>query len=92
VEKEEGCDAERGGGVDWDEANRVRRGSNDIRNGGHSKMLFRRGLFWGQMALASLVALSRAQKSFDFQGPLFSTSLVMDVARLKTAPYKQQVH
>jgi hypothetical protein len=44
--------------------------------------LLKRGL-WAQMALASLVAIFRAQKSLDFQGPLLPMDLVMDVARIK---------
>jgi hypothetical protein len=50
-------------------------------------------LFWAQMALASLVAISGPKKSLDFQGPPLPLPLiVMDLARLKTTLYKQQVH
>jgi hypothetical protein len=40
------------------------------------------------MALAMLVALFRAQKSLDFQGPPLPMALVIDIARLKIIMYR----
>ncbi len=50
------------------------------------------GLFWAQMAHASLVAII-AQKSLNFQGPSFPMALEMDFPAsklLRPAPYKHR--
>ncbi len=40
-------------------------------------------LFWAQMALPSLVAISGPQKSLDFQGPSLPMALKIRFSRIK---------